>query len=257
MLNFNWTEQDKNKIMNNENENDMENSLKIEIEDDENYKTKTINNILKKRKKYSKNYKNSPKTLKVNNFDKIVKRSRVATEHEKNLILTEYEDMQVWVKTLLSIFGSLPNIIKVIDQIIENQATNPFGASHFCAVNTFGQIEKVIDFYERKNKLLNIYVLIQKLLEGLNDEEKSLINMKFVNKITIEAIAQNIGMERRNVYRKFNTLNKKLASFSLSKGWTTTFISNQLESEPWVAEQYNYFKKEAINSSMKTKLKVQ
>lgn len=219
----------------------------------ENKTAQTIDKIIKKRKNYAQMHKNPQKTLKTASFDKMVKLSRVASKEEKDLVLTEYEDMQIWIKTMLSIYGSLPNIIKIIDQIIENQATNPFGASHFCAVNTFGQIEKVIDFYERKNKLLNIYVLIGKLFDGLNEEEANLVNMKFVNRITVDAIAQTLNIDRRSVYRKFNSLIRKLASFSLSRGWTTTFISNQLENEPWVVEQYNSFKKETAKIANKRK----
>ena len=243
MLNFNYLQEQN------------ENGKNLVETEDETYNSKTLLTILKRRKKYQKGCNNDIKTVKIQGFDKIIKRSRVATERQKMLILTEYENMKVWVKTLLSIYGSIPNIIKVIDQIITNQATNPFGASHFCAINTYGQFEKVIDFYERKNKLINIYVLIEKLLEGVSEEEKTLIKLKYEKRITIDGIAQKLMLDRRSVYRKLDAMVKKLASFSLSKGWTTTFISHQLENEPWVAEQYNAYKKESISKTKNKSLK--
>lgn len=235
MLNFNWEEQNNNLI------DDGKTKIK---DNNEINKIKLLNTIIKKRKKYSRNSKNNENIANIKAFEKVVKVSRAVSLEEKKLILTEYEEMQVWIKTLLSIYGSIPNIIKIIDQIITNQATNPFGASHYCAINTMGLIEKVIDFYERKNKLLNIYILIEKLQERASDLELKLIKMKYVNKLTIDGIAQNLGMERRSVYRRFESLNKKLASYALSKGWTTLFISTQLENEPWVEEQYKFYKQE-------------
>lgn len=239
MLNFNWEEQ------NNISTDKTEKKLQINSAEE---KIRLLNTIIKKRKKYSRNSKNSENIANIKAFEKVVKVSRAVSLEEKKIILTEYEEMQVWIKTLLSIYGSIPNIIKIIDQIITNQAVNPFGASRYCEINTLGLIEKVIDFYERKNKLLNIYILIEKLQERATDLELKLIKMKYVNKLTIDGIAQNLGMERRSVYRRFESLNKKLASFALSKGWTTFFISSQLENEPWVEEQYKFFKQELLRN---------
>lgn len=202
--------------------------------------------VLKKRKKYEKSLKNDQKTAKIRGFEQKIKKSRCLDIEEKTLVLTEYENMKLWVKTLLSIYGSIPNIIKIIDQIIDNQAANPFGMSGFDSTNSFGQFERVIDFCERKNKLINIYLLIKKMIQGLDKDELKLVELKFVNKVTVEAVAGKFDINLRTVYRRIDAVVKKLASSALTRGWSTMFIAHQLADEPWVAEQFAEFKNEAI-----------
>lgn len=213
---------------------------------EEKLKLKTFVDIVKKRKINNKNRKKCQKITKIRGFEQKIKKSRNLNVNEKEVVLTEYETMRIWVKTLLSIYGSIPNIIKIIDQIISNQASNPFGISGCHSANTFDQFERVIDFCERKNKLINIYVLIQKMIEGLSSDDLKLVELKFVNKVTAEAIAGKFDINLRTVYRRIEAVVKKLATESLARGWTTLFISHQLSNEPWVSEQFEQIKAESV-----------
>ena len=199
--------------------------------------------VLKSRKKCKK-YLISIKKLQKNDKNGTFDEKLVNNEDDSKQVLKEFVSMRIWVKTLLSIFGSLPNIIKLIDSIINKNATNPFGNNMYDS--TMGQINKVINLYDRKNKLLNIYLLIKKMIENASEDEKKIIGLKFVNKVTIPAMAQKFGCTERNVFRKINNVVDKLTASTIERGWTICFIETQLSNEPWIMENYNTFKAEEL-----------
>ena len=160
----------------------------FELEEaNEKYMPSVIARSLKKRKIGVNLRKKSPKSAKIANFGKKIKLSQAITQDEKMRVYGEFEDMKIWVKTLLEIYGSLPNIIKILDQIISSNAISPFGVSQACSINTFSQVEKVIDYCERKDKMLNIDLfnkeekvikekIIQYILENIYDDDLMLVN---------------------------------------------------------------------------------
>lgn len=222
----------------------------FELEEaNEKYMPSIIARSLKKRKIGVNLRKECPKSAKIANFGKKIKLSQAITQDEKMRVYGEFEDMKIWVKTLLEIYGSLPNIIKILDQIISSNAISPFGVSQACSINTFSQVEKVIDYCERKDKMLNIYVLISKLVDSLDKKDRELVNLKFLSKASIDTISQMLDTDRRNVYRRCDAIVNKLACFALSVGWSCLFISSQVDGESWVKEQFESNKKEALKKA--------
>ena len=82
-----------------------------------------------------------------------------------------------WIKTLISSYGTIPEIINSVDKIIEIQASKVSFSSDVFNKNksTYSQLEGVIDLTERKNSLLNIYIMTKNMLEQLTFEKVSLI----------------------------------------------------------------------------------
>ena len=192
------------------------------------------NNSDKKRKTTQKNIKNNTKTIKYDNF---------STTNENKLLLEEARktNLIVYIKTLLEAYKSLPNIIHTIDKIIENRAsTLPtsyiYGDSYLA---TYRSIDKVIDLGERKNKLLNLYVMIEKLLDSLIDKDRKIIILKYVKKCTTEEIAEETKSVTRTIYRRINSALEKLATNALKNNWTSYFIKTQIGNEPWLEEIFN------------------
>lgn len=197
-------------------------------------KINKINNCDKKRKTTQKNIKNNAKTIKYDNFPTINKNKLLLDEARKTNLI-------VYIKTLLEAYKSLPNIIHTIDKIIENRAsTLPtsyiYGDSYLA---TYRSIDKVIDLGERKNKLLNLYVMIEKLLDSLIDKDRKIIILKYVKKCTTEEIAEETKSVTRTIYRRINSTLEKLATNALKNNWTSYFIKTQIGNEPWLEEIFN------------------
>lgn len=192
-------------------------------------KTNKIDNRDKKRKNNILNCNFTPKTT---NF---VKTTR------ENSNIDEFEELKNYIKALLEIYKSLPNIIGIIDKIIENKASiispyNIYGNSYLA---TYKDIDRLIDMGERKNKLLNLYVIIETLLDSLNDDDRKIAVLKFVQKNTSKEISKEINTTERTVFRKANNVIDKLTSFAIQKNWTASFLKNQIGNEPWIEDVLN------------------
>lgn len=206
-----------------------------------------------------KNVKNNKKRKKCENNCNICSNSTKIThiskqKYDNSLLDEAYKtDLVIYIKTLLEVYKSLPNIINIIDKIIEKKASilstsNIYGNSYLA---TYNDIDKVINMGDRKNKLLNIYVIIEKLLDSLEDKDRKIAVLKFVQKNTTEEIAKDIGATERTVFRRALRIIEKLSIYALKNNWSTTFIKNQIGNEPWIQEIYN--KKKNDESSAKSK----
>ena len=190
-------------------------------------KTK-INQPLKKCNKTTNNVQNITKnTIKINNNTKITNKI-----NEKELIAG-------YIKTLLEIRRNLPNIIKIIDKLIERKASMlfPSTTNFACTYNqTLSQVDKVISLTERKDKLLNLHVITEEMLSCLNKNEQKLIILKYTNKIKISEISNEMKLTERSVYRKVNSIINKITNYLERKNWTTSFLDNQIGNETWIKD---------------------
>jgi len=173
------------------------------------------------------------------NFDADFVRSAriVSTNKEELWHQAQRMKLDIYVKTLLEVRRSLPNILRILDGIIEQRASTAFTTSSTYYQNTFEEIERVIALSERKDKLVNLYVITDKMLEDLKPSEKKFIHMKFLKKRSVDAISIEMGMTKRNVYRMSNSVIKKMCISMLQRGMDTSYIEGQMgEKEHWINE---------------------
>lgn len=162
-----------------------------------------------------------------------------------------------WIKTLISSYSTLPEIIKTVDKIIEIQASSVSFASDIYNKNkgTFNQVEKVIDLTERKNSLLNIYIMTKKMTEQLTNEHYEFLERKFIYNWSSEELANYYEISLRTVYRKIDKIIDEIFNYCTKHKWTLNFIETQVKEEGWLKEKYlkfvnDYYK----NSNYKTEL---
>lgn len=159
--------------------------------------------------------------------------------------------LNIYVKTLLEAYRTLPNVIKILDQIIESRASNAMLGGLFSS--TYDEIEKVIELGERKDKLLNLYYIADNMLKMLTEKQRNFVEMKFIKKRSIESIAEELGITKRNVYRNANNIIKTLCIKMLEKKWDSKFINFQIgENERWLENIFeNKLKEEDSNNQRK------
>lgn len=157
-------------------------------------------------------------------------------------LLTAYEtELIIYIKVLLEAQKSIPNIVKILDKIINQRASTliPTYAIMGSSCSTYSEINKVIDLSARKNKLLNIYALTESILNYLNKEEQEIINLRFVSSLTIKEISKKVFIPERTLYRTITRIIEKLAINMLNDNLTTKYIKKQLSpKEPWLLEIY-------------------
>lgn len=166
-------------------------------------------------------------------------------------LLSDEQKVKLWIKTLISVQSSLPEIIKSVDRIIEvNASSLSFATDIYNAEkSTMSQVEKVIDLTERKNKLLNVYLISKNLLQCLCSEDKTFIKRKFVFNWTAEELALDEQISIRTVFRKTDKILDKIYDFTKRKNWSLGFILSQVKNESWINEKFNRHAKDSMNTS--------
>lgn len=154
-----------------------------------------------------------------------------------------------WIKTLISSQSTLPEIIKTVDKIIEIQASSISFAADIYNKNksTYSQFEKVIDLTERKNSLLNIYIITKEMCKNLSTENFELLERKYIFNWSADEIAKFYDISLRTVYRKIDKIINLIYEFCLKNKWSLKFIESQTREEGWLKEKYlklanEYFK---------------
>lgn len=164
--------------------------------------------------------------------------------------LSEKQKTILWLKSLISVQSNLPEIIISLDKVIEANASSISFMSDIYnkEKGTFAQVEKVIDLSERKNKLLNLYVISKKLLSELKEPEKTFIKRKYVNNWTAEELASEYEISTRTVFRWSEKLLEKIYIFTKNKNWSLNFINTQVKDEPWLYDKFKRFAKDSMNA---------
>lgn len=145
-----------------------------------------------------------------------------------------------WIKTLLSSYSTFPEIIKTIDRIIELQASSLTFASDIYnkSKSTLSQVEKVIDLTERKNSLLNVYIMIKEMIKKLSEDESELLEKKFMFNWSAEDLAREYSVSTRTIYRKIDKLIDQIYEYCTKHKWTLKFVELQIKDEGWLKEKF-------------------
>lgn len=165
--------------------------------------------------------------------------------------LNDEQITKIWIRTLLSIQSVLPEIIKTVDSVIESNASSLSFITDIYNTekSTYAQVEKVIDLSERKNKLLNIYLISKNLTGCLNEDDTIFVRRKFVSNWTSDELAEEYQISIRTVFRRTDKLLDKIYAYAISKKWSLQFILSQVKQESWIYDRFNKFAREFILSS--------
>ena len=163
--------------------------------------------------------------------------------------MDEEQKMKFWIKTLLSSQKTFPEIIKTLDKIIELQATSlSFSSSIYNLENpTMKQVEKVISLSERKNFLLNIFLMSKELTKGLSSSDFDFLEKKYVYNLSVDTLAKEFEISPRTVYRKVDKLIEEIYQKIKMKNWSLKFLESQIKEEFWLKSRFisqvtEYFK---------------
>lgn len=176
----------------------------------------------------------------------------------KQFILTMNDEskFKFWIKALISSYNTIPEIIKTVDKIIEIQASSVSFVSDIYNKNggTIDQVERVIDLSERKNSLLNIFIMTKKMIQSLPTEQFEFLERKFIYNWSNEELANYYEISLRTVYRKIDKIIDSVYDFCLKNKWTLKFIELQTKQEGWMKEKYLKFVSDYLkNTNFKIK----
>lgn len=166
-------------------------------------------------------------------------------------LMSDEQKMKIWIKTLLSVQANLPEIIKSVDKIIEINAQSLSFISDIYNTekSTYAQVERVIDLTERKNKLLNIYLVSKNLISSVDEDDRIFLKRKYVYNWTAEDLATEYNISIRTVFRRTDKLIEQIFERAKRKNWSINFITLQVKNESWIIDRFYKFAKDSMNSS--------
>ena len=165
--------------------------------------------------------------------------------------LSDEQKIKLWIKTLLSVHSNLPEIIKSVDKIIEINASSMSFITDIYNTekSTYAQVEKVIDLTERKNKLLNLFLMSKNLLSSIDEDDRLFLKRKYIFGWTAEELSQEYQVSIRTVFRKTEKIIEEIFEKVKKKNWSLNFINLQVKDELWLIEKFKRIAKDNMPNS--------
>lgn len=138
--------------------------------------------------------------------------------------------INVWSKTLLSVYRYLDTVNSAIDNLVLKH-----GLSRGTQFNsTLDTANKMIELTERKKKLIKLYNLIDNCLAKLQSDDIKLLVLTYFDLMKSQQVADAMDISIRTFFRR-----KKLATESFGKalkleGYDNQKLQNWLSGENWL-----------------------
>lgn len=132
----------------------------------------------------------------------------------------------------------LERIAGAIDKIIEKKALASSWATSFSSVanSTLELADQIIELSERKVKLINIKLLIEKALKKLDKKDAKILICKYFDKMGPEEIIASFGLSRRSYFRRIQDAESSFESSCASLGFPISRLQTYLDSEEWIKQ---------------------
>ena len=151
----------------------------------------------------------------------------------------------LWVKTLLYTYKYLNRITDGIDQMVEKNAISSF---YFCGNNcenaTMAIADKIIAMIERKKRLINIKVLVDKCLLACDRASAQLLVERFIDDDSAEIVASRRGINIRTFFRRQTRAENDFYSQMARLGYSVDKLETYLADEGWIIDVFERFNRE-------------
>lgn len=154
-------------------------------------------------------------------------------------------ELKVWSKTLLNIYGCLEKLTNAIDKLVFEFGMN--SARNYGFSCTFNDAQKIIELTDRKVKLINIKVLINKVLSSMDETSCKILTLKFIDKMSIDTIIKVLNLKRRTFYRKINNALASFANLLMVNGFNKENLFDFVQGETWIVDVYEEMLKKELS----------
>ncbi len=151
----------------------------------------------------------------------------------------------IWAKTILTSYRFLERIAGAIDKIIEKKALSSsyMLGSDILTNNTLALTDKIIELSERKVKLINLKVLVEKSLKNMNKDCALLLIKKYFEKQPVENIMQQFSLPRRTYFRKISEAESAFEAQCALLKFDNKRLNDYLKHEGWIMDIKQSFEK--------------
>lgn len=144
-------------------------------------------------------------------------------------------------KTFLSVYRFLNSLAKSIDRVVKLKGINSSSFNDYYKNNTFEQSQEIINLTNRKITLINIKVIVDQTLLGIDEQKARLLILKYIDNFSCKQICELVNLNTRTYFRR---VNKALKDFEKVLGnffENNTKIYDDLMQDKWVSLLLNTY----------------
>lgn len=153
---------------------------------------------------------------------------------------------EIWGKTLLSLYRHLGAISNSIDNLIKRIGINS-AFNHSVYNSAYVDSNKIIELTERKIKIINLKVLIEKALDSLKVNDLTILSLYYIDGVNYKKILESLGITERTFFRRKEMAIARFSDKLNSLGYDATKLNEYLQNENWIKNTYY----QVINSTAK------
>ncbi len=94
------------------------------------------------------------------------------------------------------------SLTKSYDKLILSEALNSYYYSINNYITTEESYNKIIKLIERKNKLINFKIKMDKILKNIDKTFRAILIQKYIKNFSAESIADNLNLSLRTYFRR-------------------------------------------------------
>ena len=135
-------------------------------------------------------------------------------------------------------------VAESIDKLVEQQALNSFyyNSTNFTDNSTHAVADRIIALSQRKIRLINIKVAIEKSLEKCPLERAQLLVERYIDNDKAFEIARRHDYPLRTYFRKLVKAEEFFADEMQKRGYTEERLESDFQEDKWILDVYKKFK---------------
>jgi|GEM_PF-3008384 len=145
-------------------------------------------------------------------------------------------------KALLNIYRYLEPMADAIDRQIKTKTYEP-EVSFGCSMDSFAG--EIISLTERKIHLINIKVLIDKSISKLNEKNKKLILLRYIDNVSPAEISELLGVCMRTFFRRANSAFEAFCRMLEIENILCNDFLSKVTKEKWFSNFIGFFDEKA------------
>ena len=153
---------------------------------------------------------------------------------------------EVWGKTLISLYRHLGTMANSIDNLIKRIGINS-AFNHSVYNSTLTDSNKIIELTERKIKIINLKVIIEKALNKLKTNDFRILSLCYIDAVNYKKIQEILNVSERTFFRRKELAIARFSSNLSELGYDAEKLNDYLQNENWVKNAYF----QVINSTAK------
>ncbi len=137
--------------------------------------------------------------------------------------------MKYWILLVFRLLTGLDKRIERCDKVIERIALSPFG-------DTMAQYEEILSQMNKKNKLINLKVMSERIKSALATEDYFLL-CKYASGVPVKELSLSFTVKKGALYKRLNKI-FVIAERTLAKdGFTEEALEREYAEFPFIITQ--------------------